>query len=59
MTTAKRILEKYIKEGVREETGVIAISKSKGADNCSFWYHIHEDEEVPEEGFDIALYIRK
>ena len=60
MTIAKEILDKYVKEEVRGEVGVIAIGvrKSSKAGDV-FWYHIHEDEEVPEEGFDIALHIRK
>lgn len=59
MTTAKEILDKYVKEEVREEAGAIAIGVRKGSkEGDIFWYHIHEDEEVPEEDFDIALHIR-
>ena len=59
MKTAKEILDKYVKEEVREEVVVIAIGRTTGRKGTVFWYHVHEDEEVPEEGFDIALHIRK
>ena len=55
MTVAKGIMDKYVREGVREEVGVIAIGRTTGRKGQVFWYHIHEDEEVPETGFDIAV----
>lgn len=59
MTTAKEILDKYLKEEVREEVGVIAIGRTTGWRGTLFWYHIRKGEEVPEGDFDIALHIRK
>jgi len=41
---AKEILDKYINKEQREQVGVIAIS-----DNLGYWFHVHEDEEVPED----------
>lgn len=58
MTTAKEILDKYVKEEVREEVGVIAIGRTTGRKGTVFWYHIHEDEELPKEGFVISLHVR-
>ena len=54
---AEKIKEKYIKKEMRDKVGVIAITQ--GEDKT--WYHIHDDEDVPEpeESLDIAIHIRK
>ena len=52
---AIEIIEEYVKEDVKDNVGIIAISQEK--DNM-FWYHVHDDEEIPED-FDIAIHIRK
>ena len=51
---AKELLNK-IKDEYKDEFGVIAISR----DELSYWYHVHEDEDLPEEEYDIALHWRK
>ena len=51
---AKELLNK-IKDEYRDEFGVIAISK----DEETYWYHVHEDEDFPEEEYDIALHWRQ
>lgn len=52
---AKEILDKYVKEEERENVGVIAILTRKNA--MSIWYHVHEDEDIPDDK-DIAIHIR-
>ena len=56
---AKELLDKYVKEEVRKEVEVIAISRTTDRKGVAFWYHIHEEEEVPYKGLDIALHIRR
>ena len=52
---AIKLIEEYIKEEMKDKIGVIAISQDK---DKMYWYHVHEDEEIPEKGFDIAIHIR-
>ncbi len=52
---AIKIKEKYVRENMRDKVGVIAISQEK---DKMYWYHVHENEEVPKKGFDIAIHIR-
>jgi len=51
------IKKKFIKSDLFEDVGIIAISK----DNYNmFWYHVHEDEELPnKEEYEIAIHIRR
>ena len=44
----KELKDKYLLD---KKVGVIAIGKD-------FWYHVHDDEEIPEK-FDIALHPRQ
>ena len=52
---AIEIKKKYVKEDMFDKVGVIAISQSK---EKQFWYHVHEDEKIPEKDYDIAIHIR-
>lgn len=52
---AKTLKQQYVQQEVHEKFGVIAISQD--TENM-FWYHVHDDEEVPEGGYDIALLLR-
>jgi len=38
---AKELKKKYLKKNMRDDVGVIAIGED-------FWYHIHDNEEIPE-----------
>jgi len=51
---AKELLNK-IKDEYRDEFGVIAISK----DEETYWYHVHEDEDLPDDSYDLALHWRE
>jgi len=55
---AKEILNKYVKEDMRDEVGVIVISQ-KEADKEMFWYSVHENEEIPAEDYDVAIHIKQ
>ncbi|MFW6377439.1 MAG: hypothetical protein ACOCZ5_02215 [bacterium] len=39
---AKELLDKYVHPNHRDELGIIAVS-----DNLGYWYHVHEDEDLP------------
>lgn len=54
---AKEIKNKYAKEDMHDKVGVIAISQKKD-DKEMLWYHVHDNEEVPEKDYDIAIHIR-
>jgi len=49
--TAKELKDKYLKDDVKDKIGVIAIGES-------FWYHVHDDEEMPKD-LTIALHPRE
>lgn len=50
---AIELMKKYVKPSMRGECGVIAIHQIK-----KFWYHVHNDEEVPsEKEYDIAIHL--
>lgn len=48
---AQEIKKKYLRRKVRKECGVIAIGQD-------FWWHVHDNEELPE-GFTIAIHPRR
>jgi len=52
---AKEILNKFIKKEMVDKVGVIAISQTSEM----HWYHIHNDEQVPEKGYSIAIHVRR
>jgi len=54
---AKELLEKYIKKEVREDVGVIAIFRKKQNQEMD-WYHVHENEQIPNKDHDIAIHLR-
>ena len=49
---ANKIKEKYIKEEMRDQIGVIGILPNGG------WWHIHDDEIIPDD-VSIALHVRR
>ena len=49
---AQEIKDKYLKEDVKDICGIIAIGEGT-------WFHVHDDEVVPEENFTIAIHPRK
>ncbi len=53
---AIKLKKEFIKNKKLGEVGVIAISQDRN--KPEYWYHIHNDEEIPEAGFDIAIHIR-
>ena len=53
---ADEIIKKYVKgEQDNENVAVIAISQS----NKIHWYHVHRDEDIPKEDYDIAILLDK
>jgi len=52
---AKEILDKFIKKEMINKVGVIAISQTPKM----YWYHIHNNEQVPEKGYSIAIHVRR
>jgi len=49
---AKELLNEYVKEEELDKCSVIAISQDK---DYMHWHHVHLDEEIPVEGYDIAI----
>lgn len=47
---ADEIKKQIVKPEQRDLVGVIAIK-----DNKSVWFHVHDDEEIPTEGWTIAI----
>lgn len=46
--------KKYVKLSRLNETSVVAISQDP---DDMFWGHVHDNEELPEKGFDIAIFL--
>lgn len=44
---AHELIQEYVKEDKQEDVGVIAIEENE--DDDLYWYHVHGDEEVPED----------
>lgn len=51
---AKEVLDKYVKKEERAKIALIAIAKEDGKE---FWFHVHEDEDIPK-GYEIAIHLR-
>jgi len=53
---AKEIKNKFVVPEMHDKCGVIAASKDE---KNSFWYHVHENEKVPDEKeFDLAIHLK-
>lgn len=47
---AKELKEKYLKKDMRDKVGVVEL--------IGDWYHIHDNEDVPEDK-DVAFHVRR
>lgn len=51
---AKEYIKKYVKDEYVDDFGVLALKENEDGEGW-FWWHVHLDEELPDDGEIIVL----